>query len=158
MHTILRFEAREVRSITIQMVHELELKRRSYGRLKTTAQSWAEISQPKAHFAAAKWDAKPTFGTRVPFCSPELLITFKALSSWPRFINVNHFLELFIISRGLSSWPKVAHVIHSPEVIITSIALSWWPEVVLVNHSPKLFIASKALSWRLRRAHVLFEP
>ena len=70
MSRISHFKDREVRSPTLQMVHELELKRRSYGHLKTTAQSWAEISQPKAHFAAAKWAAKPTFGTRVPFRSP----------------------------------------------------------------------------------------
>ena len=54
MHTICRFEAREVRSPTLQIVHKLELKRRSYGRLKTTASSYAKISQPKAHFTAAK--------------------------------------------------------------------------------------------------------
>ena len=70
MHTISHFKAWEFRSPTLQTMCKLELKRRSYGRLKTTAQSWAEISQPKAHFAAAKWAAKPTFGTRVPFCSP----------------------------------------------------------------------------------------
>ena len=51
MHNICCFEAQEVRSPTLQMVHELELKRRSYGHLKTTVQSWVEISQPKAHFA-----------------------------------------------------------------------------------------------------------
>ena len=45
MHTICRFEAREVRSPTLQTVHELELKRRSYGHLKTTASSCAKISQ-----------------------------------------------------------------------------------------------------------------
>ena len=39
MHTICRFEAREVKSPTLQTVHKSELKRRSYGRLKTTAQS-----------------------------------------------------------------------------------------------------------------------
>ena len=45
MHTICRFEAREVRSPTLQTVRELELKRRSYGHLKTTASSCAKISQ-----------------------------------------------------------------------------------------------------------------
>ena len=74
MSRISHFKDREVRSPTLQMVHELELKRRSYGHLKTTAQSWAEISQPKAHFAAAKWAAKPTFGTWVPFSSLCLLL------------------------------------------------------------------------------------
>ena len=39
IHTIFRFEAREVKSPTLQTVHKSELKRRSYGRLKTTAQS-----------------------------------------------------------------------------------------------------------------------
>ena len=80
MHTICLFESREVRSSTLQMVRELELKRRSYGCLKTTEQSWAKwaakISQgvsqlrnhplahechfaaPPPHFAAAKWAAK----------------------------------------------------------------------------------------------------
>ena len=59
MHTICRLESWEVRSPTLQTVRELELKQRSYGRLKTTASSCAKfrsckISQPKAHFAAAK--------------------------------------------------------------------------------------------------------
>ena len=82
MHTICPFEAWEVKSPTLQTVHELELKQRSYGRLKTIAQSWAKISQPKAYFAAAK----PTFGTWVPFrnlclhlrsCEPRCEITSK---------------------------------------------------------------------------------
>ena len=49
MHTISHFKAWEFRSPTLQTVHELELKWRSYGRLKTTTSSctkWAaEISQ-----------------------------------------------------------------------------------------------------------------
>ena len=79
MHTICRFEAWEVRSPTLQTVHESELKR-SYGCLKTTEQSWAKwaakISQgvsqlrnhplahechfaaPPPHFAAVKWVVK----------------------------------------------------------------------------------------------------
>ena len=39
MHTICRFEAWEVRSPALQTVHDLDLKQRSYGRLKTTMQS-----------------------------------------------------------------------------------------------------------------------
>ena len=42
IHTICLFQAREVRSSTLQMVRELELKRRSYGCLKTTVQSWTK--------------------------------------------------------------------------------------------------------------------
>ena len=45
MHAICRFEAREVRSPTIQTVRELEFKRRSYDRLKTTASICAKILQ-----------------------------------------------------------------------------------------------------------------
>ena len=76
MHNICRFEAREVRSPTLQTVRELELKRRSYGHLKTTASSCAKISQlrnqlrnqpfvvkisqPKAHIVVVKWVAKST--------------------------------------------------------------------------------------------------
>ena len=45
MHTICFFKAWEVRSPTLQTVHELELKRRSYGHLKTTASSCGKISQ-----------------------------------------------------------------------------------------------------------------
>ena len=52
------FEAQEVRSLTLQTVHESELKQSSYGCLKTTTSSCVKISQPKAHFAAAKWAAK----------------------------------------------------------------------------------------------------
>ena len=98
MHTICCFEAREVRSPTLQTVHELELKRRSYGRLKTTASSCAKISQlrnqlrnqpfvakisqHKAHFATAK----PPASTHVPLrklklhlrsCEPRCEITSK---------------------------------------------------------------------------------
>ena len=39
LHSIYHFEAREVRIPTIQTVCNLELKRRSYGQLKETAQS-----------------------------------------------------------------------------------------------------------------------
>ena len=44
IHTIDLFEAWEVRSPTLQTVHELELKRRSYDHLKTTALSCGKIS------------------------------------------------------------------------------------------------------------------
>ena len=49
IHTISRFKAWEVRSPTLQMVCDLEVKWRSYRRLKTSAQSWAGISQPRRH-------------------------------------------------------------------------------------------------------------
>ena len=61
MHTICFFEAWVVRSPTLQTVCKSELKWRSYGRLKTIAQSWAKISQPKAHFVAAKWNPLAKF-------------------------------------------------------------------------------------------------
>ena len=80
MHTICHFEAREFRSPTLQMVCKLDLKRRSYGRLKTTASSCAKISQLSTfhyeNFAATKSAcenfarcfaaAKPPASTRVP--------------------------------------------------------------------------------------------
>ena len=44
LHVIYYFEAREVRSLTLQMVCNLELKWRSYGQLKAIAQSWKGIS------------------------------------------------------------------------------------------------------------------
>ena len=43
LHAIYHFEAREVRSPTLQTVCNLELKRGSYGLLKATAQSWGGI-------------------------------------------------------------------------------------------------------------------
>ena len=43
MHTICRFEYQEVRSPTLQMLGKSELKRRSYGHLKTTASSYAKF-------------------------------------------------------------------------------------------------------------------
>ena len=55
MYTIFLFEAWEVRSPEIQTVLDLELQRRSYGRLKTIAQS------TNGNFAAAKWAAKFPF-------------------------------------------------------------------------------------------------
>ena len=51
IYTICRFEAREVRSPTLQTMHKLELKRRSYGCLKTTASSYAKISQLRNQLA-----------------------------------------------------------------------------------------------------------
>ena len=39
LHVIYHFEAREVRSPMLQTVHNLELKRGSYGHLKANAQS-----------------------------------------------------------------------------------------------------------------------
>ena len=45
IHTIYHFESQEVKSLTLSTVCKLELKRRSYGHLKTTAPSWAKISQ-----------------------------------------------------------------------------------------------------------------
>ena len=39
MHMICRFEAWEVRNPALQTVHDLDLKRRSYGHLKMTMQS-----------------------------------------------------------------------------------------------------------------------
>ena len=39
LHTIYHFESWEVRSLMLQMVCKSELKRRSYGHLKATAQS-----------------------------------------------------------------------------------------------------------------------
>ena len=44
MHTICRFEAYEVRSPVLQTVCDLDLKRRSYGRLKTNR------AKPKQEF------------------------------------------------------------------------------------------------------------
>ena len=69
MHTICRFEAREVRSPMLQTVYESELKRRSYGCLKTTAQCWAKWAAKIPRVFAA---AKPPLGTRVPFRSSTL--------------------------------------------------------------------------------------
>ena len=83
MHTILCFEAQEVRSPELQTVLDLDLKRRSCSHLKTNAQSisgnfaaappfrrvfcsckttlWhtsATLQHPYAHFATAKWAVK----------------------------------------------------------------------------------------------------
>ena len=59
MHMICRFKAWEVRNPELQTVRDLDLKRRSYGRLKTTMQSWAgishlEIQSAKNPFQGAK--------------------------------------------------------------------------------------------------------
>ena len=63
MHTICRFEAREIRSPTLKTVHELESNRRSYGCLKTTTSSYAK-------FRNCEMSCETHFGTRVPFRSP----------------------------------------------------------------------------------------
>ena len=63
MHTICRFKAREVRSPTIQMVHESEIKWRSYSHWKPIAPSWKLILQLRKHkVLAAKF--------RNPSCMP----------------------------------------------------------------------------------------
>ena len=69
MHTISLFKACEVRSLALQTVHNLGVKWRSYGRLKTSAQSWARISQPRRHLEGCFVAVKPLFGTRVPFAA-----------------------------------------------------------------------------------------
>ena len=69
MHTIYRFKAWEVRSPVLQTVRDLEMKWRSYGRLKTSMQTWAGISQPRRHLEGCFAAAKPLFGTRVPFAA-----------------------------------------------------------------------------------------
>ena len=51
MHTISRFESWEVRSPMLQMVHDLEWKRRSYGRLKMTVQTMNGNVAVAPHFA-----------------------------------------------------------------------------------------------------------
>ena len=69
IHTICRFEAREFKSPMLQTVHDLELKRRSYVRLKMSAQSWAGISQSRRHLEGCFAAVKPPLGTRVPLHS-----------------------------------------------------------------------------------------
>ena len=75
MHTISRFKAWEFRSPTLQTVCELELKRRSYGRLKTTASSCAK-------FRSCKMSCE-NFATQSPFpsykTSCEMKSTYKIL-------------------------------------------------------------------------------
>ena len=82
MHTISRFEAREVRSPTFQTVHKLELKRRSYGHLKTTASSCAKISQLRNHLQAhvchfASSNSSFAATNQVAKSSPTREVTFK---------------------------------------------------------------------------------
>ena len=55
LHDIYHFEAWEVRSLTLQTVCNLELKRGSYGHLKANAQSWGGISY--WHFLMRKFSA-----------------------------------------------------------------------------------------------------
>ena len=69
MHMISRFKSWEVRSPYLQTVLNLDLKWRSYGRLKTRAQSWTGISQSRRHLEGCFATAKPIFGTRVPFAA-----------------------------------------------------------------------------------------
>ena len=112
----------------------------------------------------------------------KLFITFRALSSWPKFIHLIHSLVLFITSRSFYSWLRIVHIIHIPELFIESRALSsWlgvvyvihrleifkpsralnsWPRVLNVIHDPELFIASRALlmrAWLTNGMHVLFK-
>ena len=58
IHTIYHFESWEFRSPKLQTVCKLELKWRSYGKLKTTAQSWKVIS---------KWFRNSTYEFKIQF-------------------------------------------------------------------------------------------
>ena len=50
MYTISRFKAWEVRSPYLQTVIDLDLKRKSYGRLKMTMQTMSENVAPPFHY------------------------------------------------------------------------------------------------------------
>ena len=73
MHTICCFEAWEVRSPIVQIVYALDLKQRSYSRLKMNhakpKRKFFLISQPRPHFEGCFAAAKPPFGTQVPLRS-----------------------------------------------------------------------------------------
>ena len=83
IHTIYRFEAREVRSPTVQTVCKSELKWRSYGHLKTTAPSWRVIS---------KWFRNSTYEFEIHFemtpisNSPTATLMFRLL--YPRIASI----------------------------------------------------------------------
>ena len=70
IHTIYRFEAREVKSSTLQTVCKSELKWRSYDHLKTTAPSWRVIS---------KWFRNSTYDFEIQ------LMNSKSTSKWHQF-------------------------------------------------------------------------
>ena len=60
MHTIYHFEAWEVRNLVLQMLHDLDLKRRSYGRFKTDGAECENFAQalftrPNAKLDCFKW-------------------------------------------------------------------------------------------------------
>ena len=67
IHTIYRFEAREVKSPILQTVSKLELKRKSYGHCKKTEPSWAGISHTSIQGAKIFAPCETPPGTRVPF-------------------------------------------------------------------------------------------
>ena len=70
IYTIYLFEAREVRSPTLQTVCKSELKWRSYGYLKTTTPSWRVIS---------KWFRNSTYDFEIQ------LMNSKSNSKWHQF-------------------------------------------------------------------------
>ena len=70
MYTIYHFESQEVRSPTLQMFCELDLKRRSYGHLKTTASSCAK-------FRSCEMSCE-NFATQSPFRSYETSCEMKS--------------------------------------------------------------------------------
>ena len=72
MHMICRFEAWEVRNTWLQMVHDLDLKRRSYGRLKTTMQSWTEMLQP--HQILLLLDTFLEYFLELKLCIPYIIL------------------------------------------------------------------------------------
>ena len=73
---------------------------------------------------------------------------FKALSSLPRVILLNHNLESVFPFKTLSSWPRVVFLIYDLESFLTFKALSSWPRVILLIYDLESFLAFRALgSW-----------
>ena len=120
------FEAREVRSPTLQTVCKLELKRRSYGRLKTIASSYAKISQLRneihlQNFARYFAATKPPPSTRVPLCKlkfhlrscePHCKITSKLRNKLQIISKLRNHLQVVKLQIQLAKWTIQTCEIH----------------------------------------------
>ena len=117
MHMICRFEACEVRNPWIQTVHDLDLKRRSYGHLKTTMQSWKEMLQP--HQILLLLDTFLEHFLELKLFIPYIILNLRksVIQSFKRYVIWIWNEEVMAIRRHTAqSWAGISHLEIQSEI------------------------------------------
>ena len=139
-------------SPTLQTVHQLELKQRSYGCLKTTASSCAKISQLRnelrneihlRNFARCFAAAKPPPSTRVPLhklklhlrsCEPRCEITSKLRNKLQIISKLRNHLQVVKSQIQLAKWTIQTCKIHLCKLrYLPSTKLDFFLKIFCVN-------------------------